>query len=315
MKYLIIICLLWIEIVGIKANSCVMFVDDERIFLDDSMNDIRSVASISKIMTCIIVIEQGKLDDEIIVDEKVKQIDGSSLYLQENDSVKVIDLLYGLMLRSGNDAAYLLAKYISGSEEEFAKVMNEKANQIGMHNSCFNNASGLDEIKANYSTSYDMALLMKYAYQNKVFRQIINTKYYTSSNNMRWKNKHRLIFEDEYFYGGKTGYTLKAKRTLVSLFKKDDQEVIVVTLNENDDFKMHQNLAREAFAHSQVIKIMAKGEYKVGNYKFKVEQDIKINRLKDEQIKVTSYIKDKVIYLEVSYGKQIRMYEFRLEEK
>lgn len=315
MKYLIIISLICLSLVKIEANSCVMFVDDGRVYVDDNMHEVRSVASISKIMTAILVIEQGILDDEIVVDDHVSTIEGSSLYLQVNDKIKVIDLLYGLMLRSGNDASYLLAKYISGSEAKFACLMNEKAKQIGMNNTCFNNASGLDDNKGNYSSSYDMALLMCYASQNKIFRQIINTKYYTSTNGFCWKNKHRLIFENKYFIGGKTGFTKQAKRTLVSLFKKDEQELIVVTLNESNDFYKHQQLAKQAFDHSQSIVVLPKGKYLVGSYEFYVYQDLKINILKNEKVKINSYVENKVLYVEISYGLQMRIYEYRLEAR
>ena len=126
------------------------------------------------------------------------------------------------MLRSGNDAAVTIARGVSSSVEEFVNLMNKKAYDIGMYNSSFNNPSGLDvDDEGNVSTSYDMALLMKYAMNNTIFKEITNTKEYRSNNHGVWVNKNKLLRNYEYATGGKTGFTAKAKRTLVTSAKKE----------------------------------------------------------------------------------------------
>lgn len=173
-------------------------------------DDKQSVASISKIMTAVIAIEHGKLDEAFTVDEEINKAYGSSVYLKQGQTVTLRDLLYALMLRSGNDAAVEIAKHVSGSQEAFVEAMNQKAAEIGMSNTTFSNPSGLDEEDGgNISTANDMAILMSYAMKNKEFRTITGSKYYTTDWNMRWKNKNRLLFDYPFTIGGKTGFTKK----------------------------------------------------------------------------------------------------------
>ena len=129
-----------------------------------------------------------------------------ALILEIGSTITYIDLIYGLLLRSGNDAAVLLAQEISGSVDEFVSLMNQKAQEIGMLNTTFNNPTGLDIYdEGNYSTPYDVALLMKYALSNEMFVQISSTKYYKTPVKGMWKNKNRLLFDYEYCISGKTG--------------------------------------------------------------------------------------------------------------
>jgi len=165
-----------------------------------------SVASISKIMTAIIALESDKLFNVIIVDDIIKTIEGSSLYLSIGDQITIIDLVYGLLLRSGNDAAVLIAENISGNVDSFVIEMNQKAKEIGMKNTIFNNPSGLDIFdEGNISSCYDMALLMSYCLENELFCQIINTETYKSPLKGMWINKNKLLRQYEYCLGGKTG--------------------------------------------------------------------------------------------------------------
>jgi len=201
-------------------------------------------------MTCIVAIENGDLNKVCIVDnETTKQI-GSSIYLKLGDKIYLKDLLYGMMLRSGNDAAYLISISVCKTLDEFVLLMNKTANKIKMYNSHFNNPSGLDEYTKNYSTAYDMALLMSYCMKNKVFREITSSTSYTfnSLNNNKYifNNKHKLIKSNKYCISGKTGFTDLAKRTLVSVFSKDGIDVVVVTFNCGNDWNLHEAL----FEHS-----------------------------------------------------------------
>ena len=152
------------------------------------------------------------------------------------------------MLRSGNDAALAIAKYVGGDVETFVKMLNEKAREIGMKNTTFNNPSGLDEKKGNMSTAYDMALLMSYAIKNDEFKKIVGTKKHTVKTNMNyysWTNKNKLLFNYKYTTGGKTGFTEIARRTLVTSASKNNINLVAVTLNDGNDFYDHINMYEE----------------------------------------------------------------------
>lgn len=240
-------------------------------------NLVRSVASISKIMTAIVAIENSDLDKYVEVKEDVLQAYGSSIYLKVKEVVTMKDLLYGLMLRSGNDAAVTIANGVSGSKEEFVKLMNKKANEIGMKDSVFNNPSGLDiDDEGNLSTSYDMALLMQYALNNETFRQITSTKEYKSASHGVWLNKNKLLRQYEYTSGGKTGFTTKAKRTLVTSAKKGDTELIVVTLDCGGDFAFHKQLYEKYFASHKTFKLLNEGSNMFEEYELVCKNNISV---------------------------------------
>ena len=149
------------------------------------------------------------------------------------------------MLRSGNDAAVVLAKNVFGSEEKFVMEMNKKAKELGMKNTKFSNPHGLDEDTKNYSTARDMAILSKYAYQNKIYREIVGTKKYSCKTNFKsylWYNRMSLINNYKSCIGGKNGYTPSAGKTLVSLASEDDMVLSIVTLKDADLYNNHENL-------------------------------------------------------------------------
>lgn len=195
---------------GIYADSYILIEKDTLRVLDgENIHEKFLPASITKIMTCIVAIENCSLDDEFIVTSDVIRQEGSSIYLELGEKVSMRTLLYGMMLRSGNDASYMIAKCTFGDIDTFIDKMNEYARSIGMKNSIFNNPSGLDDETCNYSTAYDMAILMAYALNNEVFREIVSTKNYnyTSSNgvNHYFTNKHKLLLSYDFITGGKTG--------------------------------------------------------------------------------------------------------------
>ena len=219
-------------------------------------NTQRSVASISKIMSAIIVIENMDVNEYLTVPEDIKNVDGSSIYLKVNQKVKVIDLLYGLLLRSGNDAAITLAKGMSNDIQSFVDLMNEKASILSMNNTYFSNPHGLDvNDNGNISTAYDMAILYSYCLKNPLFSKIVAAKEY-----QKYTNKNKLLHNYEYCTGGKTGYTKKAKRTLLSSASKDDMHLIIVTLNCGDDFNSHKLTYEKYFNNYKAIKVLKKGE-------------------------------------------------------
>jgi len=161
-----------------------------------------------------------------------------------------------------------IAEYVSGTEEKFVELMNEKAQEIGMKNTTFNNASGLDDKGGNISTAYDMAILTSYATKNKLYAQITGTKKYTLKTNMNtyvWLNKNKLLKTYKYTTGGKTGFTDVARRTLVTTAKKDNLHLVIVTLNDGNDFLDHKNLYEEAFEKYKSYEIVKKGPFEIYN--------------------------------------------------
>jgi len=243
---------------------------------------IRSVASISKIMTAIVAIENSALDTYVKVSDNILKAYGSSIYLKIDEVVVMEDLLYGLMLRSGNDAAVTIANGVSGNEEEFDKLINKKAEEIGMKNSTFHNPSGLDvDDEGNLSTSYDMALLMKYAMNNEIFRKITSTNQYKSKNHGVWQNKNKLLRLYENTSGGKTGFTTKARRTLVTSAKKEDTELIVVTLDCGGDFAIHKSLYEKYFNQYKTFKLLKEGVNSFEEYDLVCDDNISVTLKKE----------------------------------
>src|SRR5699024_1594990 len=166
----------------------------------------------------------------------------------EDEKMSLEDLLYGLLLRSGNDAAVAIAEHVGGSEEGFVYLMNETAAYIGMTNTHFENAHGLDD-SSHYSSAYDMALLMREAYQNKVFRIMSGTSsHQAKTTKYPWHNKNKLLTGMyEPITGGKTGYTTKAGRTLITTAEKENLSLIAVTLHAPDDWNDHMSMYEWGF--------------------------------------------------------------------
>ena len=231
-------------------SSIVMDLDSGRVLYENNADERRLIASITKIMTCIVALENGNLEKQIKVSDEVLKMYGTSIYLEVGEKMKLIDLLYGLMLRSGNDASVVIAKAVAGSEDAFVKMMNDKAKEIGMNNTTFSNPHGLDEETKNYSTARDMAKLSRYAYKNKTYRKIIGTEEYrvqTDSKSYLWYNRMKLLGNYKYCTGGKNGYTPSAGKTLVTTHKKSDLNITVVSLDDGDEYNNHEDLAEDTF--------------------------------------------------------------------
>ncbi|MBO4245628.1 MAG: D-alanyl-D-alanine carboxypeptidase [Bacilli bacterium] len=260
MKKIIIFIIILIPIYtkAISADAyIVMDANTNRVLDGKNINKEHLIASTTKIMTAIIIIENVNLNEEVEVSDVILKSYGSSMYLNVGEKLRVIDLLYGLLLRSGNDAAIMLANYYSGSMEAFSVVMNNYAKKLGMNHTTFINSSGLENDAGigNISTAYDMAILESYAINNNIYNKISGTKYYnfkSSNKSFSMKNKNKLLFETNYVIGGKTGYTKKARRTLVSAGIKDNKKVIVVTLNDPNDFNDHKTLYQKVFKNYQI---------------------------------------------------------------
>lgn len=267
MKKIFLLLLLLIPInikaISTSASSAILMdMDSHRIIYAYNINDQRSVASISKIMTALIAVESGKLDKKVTIGNEIDKSYGSGIYIKQGEVMTLRDLLYGLMLRSGNDASYSIATFVSGNTDKFVDDMNKKANELNLKNTVFNNPNGLDEEKGNYSTAYDMAIITSEAMKDKNFREIVATKKYnltTNKNTYIWYNKNKLLKMYKYATGGKTGFTKKARRTLVNTASKDNLNLVAVTLNDGNDFKDHENLFEYGFNNYKKYQILKKG--------------------------------------------------------
>lgn len=261
-----------------------------RILDGKNINNQYLVASTAKILTAITVIENYNLDEYIIIKKEDTLEVGSKVYLKENEKIKRIDLLHALMLRSANDAASALSFQNSN---EFIKKMNNIAKKIGMKNSVFVNSTGLDEKEYNLSTAYDMAILASYANKNKTFVDIASKHNYKSSSNIfnyNWFNKHKLVTSNDNFIWGKTGYTKKSKRILVSSYSKDNINLTVVTINDSNDWNNHKTLVGKNSKY-KFITILKKGIYNINddiNYYINIKEDliIPIKDKEKEKIKI-----------------------------
>ncbi|GAE25661.1 D-alanyl-D-alanine carboxypeptidase [Halalkalibacter wakoensis JCM 9140] len=236
---------------SVSAQAAVLIEQESgRVLYGKNEHEPLRIASITKIMTAILAIESGKMDEMVKVSTNAEGTEGSSIYLRAGEKIPLKDLVYGLMLRSGNDSAVAIAEHVGGSLDGFIYMMNEKAEQIGMVNTMFQNPHGLDDHEDHFSSAHDMALLTQHAMDNEMYREIASTKSYRSDGEQIrvWQNKNRLLTElYEYSTGGKTGYTKRAKRTLVSTATKDDEHLIAVTLNAPSDWHDHMNLFNWAF--------------------------------------------------------------------
>ena len=253
-------------------SSIVMDLDSGRILHQNNIHDKHLIASTTKIMTTLIALENGNLNDVITVDEDVLKAYGSAIYIEIGEKLTLKDLLYGLMLRSGNDAAIVIAKHIAGSMDNFASLMNLKAESLGMKDTHFINSHGLENKEGigNISTSYDMALLTKEAMHNKTFREIFKTKKYVAKTNYKtytWHNKNKLLYKEPFITGGKTGFTKKAKRTLVTTASKNNLNLIIVTLNDPNDFSDHLKLYNSTFNKYKKLVLVPKESFHISKDK------------------------------------------------
>lgn len=238
--------------------------------------DIRMrIASLTKIMTAIVAIEHGTLSDKVKVSKRAFGKEGSSLYLKLGEEMSLQDMLYGMMLQSGNDAATAVAEHVGGSEEGFVLMMNRKAELLGLEQTHFKNPHGLDE-DDHYSTANDLAKLTAYALKNPVFRSIVKTEVKTAPNpndswDYKWRNKNKMLHMYEGADGVKTGYTKKALRCLVSSATRGGQQLAAVTLNDGDDWNDHRKMLDYGFEHFPLKDVVRKGQ-DIENYSYQVGQ-------------------------------------------
>lgn len=267
---IIILLIVLIPQLGVKASFetaesiCLLNSITGEVVYEKNFKEKKSMASTTKIMTLITALENSKLDDTVTVCKEAPLAEGSSAYIKADAKISMRDLLYGLMLNSGNDAAIAVACHISGDTKHFADLMNDTAKKIGVRNSHFKNPNGLEE-EGHYTTAYDLAKITQYAMKNPDFVAIVSSKSHTAQmmltdgtiENIEYYNHNRLLKELDGCIGVKTGFTKAAGRCLVSATKRDGAEYIAVTLNDSDDWNTHKQLHSMAY-NSQTYKTVVK---------------------------------------------------------
>lgn len=244
---------------GISAKKAIVLDGETGRALYEKDADAQSlIASTTKIMTALVVCEQCNVLDRMRIPKEAAGIEGSSMYLKEGEILTIQELLYGLMLQSGNDAAVALAIYCGGTVEGFAELMNDKAHQLGLKNSHFVNPNGLDA-PGHYSSARDLAVLSSYAMKNPIFAATVSAKT-VRVGSRTMTNHNKLLWLYQGADGVKTGYTKKAGRILVSSATRDGRRLTAVTINAPNDWNDHKTLLDNGFERYTVTQVLQKGQ-------------------------------------------------------
>lgn len=302
------------EELNINSRSAVIYDRvSKKVMWGKKENEIRAMASTTKIMTAIVVLENSNLNDIVTVSKKAANTGGSKLKINTGDKITVNDLLYGLMLKSGNDAAVALAEYVGGSIEGFAELMNKKAKELGLKNTNFVTPHGLDSDE-HFTTAYELAILTDYALSNKKFAQIVNTKQATISINGNARvivNTNELLGNLNGVDGVKTGFTGNAGRCLVTSCTRNGNQIITVVLGA--DTKKYRTsdsikLIEYAFKNFERVNIEEIVKKEFENWKQINEKRIYINKAKNQKIELNlKEIQNNIIPLKLGQQKDIKV--------
>lgn len=249
---------------GVSAQSAVVIEQSTgRVLYSKNADAHLPMASTTKIMTAICAIENGNLEDEVPISAHAATTEGSSMYLQEGEKMNLEELLYGLMLSSGNDAAVAIAEHFGGNEA-FVEMMNQKTKEVGALDTNFANPNGLPD-ESHYSTAHDMARITAYGLKNSEFAKIVSSKTYKVQGEgkaypRQLTNHNKLLGMCKGCIGVKTGFTKAAGRCLVSACERDGMTLICVTLNAPDDWRDHCNLYDTLFSEYKMKKIINSGQ-------------------------------------------------------
>ena len=338
MKKIIFILILFLVPLNIKALESYIVMDTAsgRILASSNKDEKMLIASTTKIMTTIVALEHADTTSVICAKEEIKSVYGSMIYLDKGECMTLYDLLVGLMLRSGNDAAITIATNTLGYDK-FINEMNETASRIGMKNTHFENPHGLDDETKNISTAYDLSLLMRYAMQNKIFKEITKTKKYTATSNLEthlWFNKNKLLTSYKFATGGKIGYTTKSGHIFVSSSSKANEDLIIVTMKDDDQFTTHKNLYEKYYKIYDKYKVLDRYTFLLSedyykdyhlyikediNVMLKKEElnkiDIKFELVKKKKINNSDVVGSAKIYVDGVYITETKIYALKNEKK
>ncbi len=303
--------------------ACLINAENNEIIFEYNGNQKHSMASTTKIMTAILALEKSEENEIVTVSSNASMQEGSSIYLKAGEKIKMQDLVYGMMLNSGNDAACAVAEHIGGTSDNFADMMSEKAIEIGAKNTSFKNANGLDA-DGHYSTAYDMAIISSYGLKNNNFKDIVSCKNAQIDNGdsiTYLKNHNKLLWNYDGCIGVKTGYTKKTGRCLVSAAEKDGVTLVAVTLNAPNDWEDHTKMLDYGFENVKKHSIIGKGEvmksyeklnavakeevFITGNEDTKKKTEIILHAIKEPKFNIIK--NEKIGYAEIMYnGKLIK---------
>lgn len=293
-----------------KINSRSAVVIDRKsknIIYGKNENVKKAMASTTKIMTAMVVIQNTNLNNTVEISKKAAGTGGSRLGLKAGDKVTVKDLLYGLLLRSGNDCAVALAEYVAGSVQEFSNLMNQNAQMLGLNNTHFVTPHGLDE-EEHYTTAYELAILADYALNNELFAQIVNKKSYTiniNKNSKTLNNTNELLGNLNGVYGVKTGFTNGAGRCLVTSIKRGNLDVICVVLGadtKKDRTRDSAKLIEYTFNKYEEIDIKEKIKESFKKWNEINGNRINIEKGESSKLELTLNDKDKIFTYPIEKG-------------
>lgn len=240
------------------AAAVLLEAESGRILYADNADMQMCIASTTKIMTALVVLESADPEELVEIKPEYTNIEGSSIYLRAGEKLTVRTLLYGMLLESGNDAAVALACHVAGSVDAFADQMNEKVRTLGLKNTSFRNPNGLDE-EGHYSSAGDLAQIMAAAMRNETFAELVSTRSITVGERT-FSNHNKLLWNCDGVVGGKTGYTKQAGRTLVSCAERDGMQMICVTLNDPADWKDHSALYDWGYDCYRFVELLSREE-------------------------------------------------------
>lgn len=319
---------------GISDSACASIIycaDNGEVLYGHNINDKRAIASITKIMTALIALEYCASNNKDVKINTDMYAEGSSMYLKAGEILKLSEIVKGMMAVSGNDAANAVALTVGGDSKKFADMMNDKAKQLGMKNTSFVTPSGLDS-EEHYSTAYDMAVLCSYAMENEEFRKIVSQKtvdveyVYPEGKKQTLVNHNRLLSLCEGCIGIKTGYTMKAGRTLTSCAERDGVRLIVVTLGDRNDWNDHCALYDYGFSLVQRIKLTDENKEIILPLVGSEKNDDNVLLIPDKQLEVTlkkeeiSRVDEKIyaprfVYAPVTSGETVGWIEYKNNKK
>ncbi|MBQ4166068.1 MAG: D-alanyl-D-alanine carboxypeptidase [Oscillospiraceae bacterium] len=316
----------WAEPSELSAVSAILIeAETGTVIYEKNADAQRAMASTTKIMTAILTIEAGDLDTEFVADSYAIRVEGTSMGLQEGDRVSRRDLLYGILLPSGNDAANAAAVSVGGSIGGFVDMMNEKAEELGLSSTHFVTPSGLDA-NGHYTTARDLARLTAYAMENDIFREIVCCKSaqveYGNPPYLRTLyNSNKMLTKYDGAIGVKTGFTDNARRCLVSAAERDGVTLIAVTLNAGDDWNDHTKMLDYGFTQvksfplelscSERVAVAGTGQ----SVEVYAEQD-EIALLPSQRERLTRRVMlPKFVYGSVRQGEELGYIEFSIDGK
>jgi D-alanyl-D-alanine carboxypeptidase (penicillin-binding protein 5/6) len=284
-------------------SAIVMEASTGKVLYSRNASERRYPASTTKIITLITALEYGNLDDNVVASPNAATTEGSSLWLSPGEQLKLRDMLYGIMLVSGNDATVAVAEHISGSVEGFAKLMTEKAHALGAVNSNFVNTSGLPD-ERHYTTAYDLAIITAYGYKNPLFTQIVSTKnkiipWPGKEHDRDLYNENRMLWLYDGANGVKTGYTDAAGRCLVSAANRNGIQIVAIVLDSERMWDDSIKLLDYGFAQLKQVPVITKGdilktvkikEGKASNVKLLAANDIILPIADNEHDKFTTVV-------------------------